>query len=271
MTVAISISPTQSDLQRLLGAFLVDVLPPNTSVIGAQPNQVAEPKNPNFVMMMPTRFERLETNIDSVQDVRIVGSISGSTLAAASVRGNITIGAILFGPTVPRGTKIIAQDSGAPGGSGTYEINSNLTVPANSVFSAGLKTMTQKSVVTVQLDFHAASYLATDMAQTVSTAFRDEYATRFFKAFGLPITPLYADDPGWRPFVNAEKQYEWRWVIEAKLQIDQSIMVPQEFADSVALTLLNVDAVAPPVPPSSGPSLDYSQADNSQYQPGLGA
>lgn len=270
MTVAISITPTHSQLQQLLGSFLVDILPPNTSVIGGQPNQVAEPKNPNFVIMTPIRFERLSTDFDGVEDVRFMGTVIGNILSATNVTiGAIIPGAILFGPGIPFGTRILSQSSGVPGGAGNYTINSSVTTVTNKVMAAGLKPLTQKAAVTVQCDFHAASYLATDMAETLSTAFRDEYATRFFKASGLPITPLYADDPIWRPFINAEGQYEWRWVVEAKMEIDQTIRVPQQFADKVHIDLRTVpfeESIGP-----AGPSLDYSRETNSMYQPGLGS
>ena len=46
--------------------------------------------------------------------------------------------------------------------------------------------------------------------------FRSSYAVDFFAALGGAITPLFASDPRQMPFVNAEQQYEDRYVIEAE-------------------------------------------------------
>jgi hypothetical protein len=48
------------------------------------------------------------------------------------------------------------------------------------------------------------------------------------------------------PFTNAENQSEWRWVLDAELQVNQVISVPQQYADAVTPTLISVDAVYPP-------------------------
>jgi hypothetical protein len=45
--------------------------------------------------------------------------------------------------------------------------------------------------------------------------------------------PLYADDPRYMPFVNENQQYEWRWVLEACFQVNQTVVVPKQYADAV--------------------------------------
>ena len=104
-------------------------------------------------------------------------------------------------------------------------------------------TLMQEAEVTVQLDFHSADPLSSsDVTETVATLFRDEYAVTQFAGqvpdFG--VVPLYAGEPRQIPFLNAENQYETRWVLELMMQVDQTVAVPQTFADSAAVVLVEV-------------------------------
>jgi hypothetical protein len=45
--------------------------------------------------------------------------------------------------------------------------------------------------------------------------------------------------------MNAESQYEWRYVLDIHLEIEQTIQVPQTFADSVDPTFVSVEASYP--------------------------
>jgi len=86
-------------------------------------------------------------------------------------------------------------------------------------------------------------YSAGDFCQTVSIAFRDEYATTYFQSLTAPLNsvgPLYADDPRQSPFTNAENQLEWRWSLDAHLQVNETISIPQTYADSVTIILQEV-------------------------------
>ena len=119
---------------------------------------------------------------------------------------------------------------------------------ASGTLSSGAKLIRQNSAFTVQLDFHSLDKTtAADMAETISTAFRDAYAVEFFGAISDEITPLYADDPRYLPFQNENQQFEQRWVVEARLQVNQTIAVPSQFADSATVTAISVEA-GPPYP-----------------------
>jgi hypothetical protein len=78
------------------------------------------------------------------------------------------------------------------------------------------------------------------MAQTVSTLFRDDFAVQQFanQDPNYGVAPLLADDPKQVPFLNAEQQYETRWVVDVKLQTNQVIDWPMQFADQLAITIL---------------------------------
>jgi hypothetical protein len=91
----------------------------------------------------------------------------------------------------------------------------------------------------VQLDIHGPS--GSDGAQVIATLFRDDYAVQ---AMGPDVCPLYATDGHQMPFVNAEKQYEDRWVMTAVMQINPIVSTSTEFADTVTVTLKLADGAA---------------------------
>jgi len=102
--------------------------------------------------------------------------------------------------------------------------------------------------VVFQLDFHSANVGdSSDMAQTIATLFRDPYATEFFSALTPPIdvAPLYVDDPRQMPFMNAEQQFETRWIVDVHLEANQVVSVGQQYADSVDIGLVSVTAAYP--------------------------
>lgn len=245
------LSPTQSNVQASLAAFLANVtgLTPGTTIISGQNNRVPEPAPPVFIVMTPIRFDRLETNLDTYADVKLMGSIAGTVLTVSSiVFGTIVLGSALISVSALANTTVISQTSGTAGGAGTYVVSPSQTV-ASQIMSCGSQALTQGAEVTVQLDFHSADLTAGDLAQAVSTAFRDQFAVDFFGALSPPLSgavPLYADDPRQMPFLNAEQQYEWRWVLEAHMQVNQVLSVPLEFADVVQVTPKSVQATYHP-------------------------
>lgn len=275
MPVTATISPTQSDIQKALGLFLMDVTGLSTAaIVAAIPNKVAEPKFPNFIVMTLLRFERISTSVDGYEDVKFLGTVASQVLTVSQmIAGTIESGDPLSGTGVPFGTIIVSQIDGVSGGVGTYNINSEIAISQQAVLSAGTKSITMSSVAVVQLDFHSDGYASSGFAQTVSATFRDPYGVEFFAGLDAPLNtigPLYADQPAMRPFVNAEKNYEWRWVLEARLQVNQTVSVPQQFFDSITVQLIDVDAVYPPDFPGGSFSLDFSNPDNSQYIPSPG-
>lgn len=261
-----NVSPTQSQVQAALGAFLTAVLPPlgadgkPVSVIAAVENRVPEPDGVAFVVMTPIRFQRLATNEDSSEDCKFTGSIAGNTLTVSAidptVGGAIVAGATIFGVGVAAATVVQAQLTGTPGGVGTYRVSGSQTVSLRTL-SAGEVQMLQEAEVTVQLDFHSAPpadgtpnpAAAGDMAQTVATTFRDEFAATFFAGLAPPlnsVAPFTADDPRYVPFWNDQQQAESRWVSEVRLQVNQTISIPKTYADVVSIIPVNINAAYPP-------------------------
>lgn len=253
------ISPGQDDVFRVLGDFVYAVLPSGIIFQQGQANRVPEPREQNFVVAWPISFPRLATNVDSYLDVAFLGSIDDDVLTVtevyAIVDGSsigtgvdpkpIEVGDTVYGTDVEAGTKIVAQTSGTPGGVGTYTVSVSQTITAEKM-ACGAQDIVQAVEWVVQMDVHGPQ--ASDNAQILSTLFRDAYAVDYFAAhqFGAGrVVPLYADDPRQMPFLNGEQQYEDRLIVTARLQVNQTVRVPQQFADELDdLTL--VAATSPP-------------------------
>lgn len=265
--IVTSLAPTQTDIFTALRSFLLDILPSSVQVFQGQDNRVPEPILGDFVVMTPLRRERLETNIDEYLDTCFVGSVSGLVLTVTQMNipvpssglgqfplgigglgvseaggAPVTIGAQLFGVGVTDGTVITGQTSGATGGVGTYTLSASQSV-GSRILASGIASITQNTKVTIQLDVHGDS--SANNAQTISTLFRDDFAFLFFAALNPDIAPCYADDPRQAPFISAEQQYENRWVVEAILQVNETVSVPQMFAGALAATLIEVEAAYP--------------------------
>jgi hypothetical protein len=249
-----TVSPNQSNIQQAVRSFLLAVLPATgsdgkpISVIAGQQNRSAEPAGSDFVVMTPVAFERLWTNVDASADVKVVGSIVGTTLSITEViSGAVTPGASLFGTGVAPGTTVVKALGGTAGTQ--FQVSPSQSAGPQTM-SAGATSITQGTNVTVQLDFHGSNdTVAGDMAQTVSTLLRDPFGVTFFAGLDPPmngVVPLHADDPRQVPFINAEQAYEWRWILEAHLQVNQNVQVPQQYADAATVEVEDVTALYPP-------------------------
>lgn len=104
---------------------------------------------------------------------------------------------------------------------------------------------TQNVDLLLQMDVHGS--LSADYAQIITTLLRDGDAVRFFAESGVPCAPLHADDPKQVPFVNAENQFEDRWIVEAHIQANQTVSaIPQQSAIAANIKTIEVDAAYPP-------------------------
>jgi hypothetical protein len=243
--MAIAISLVEASIFKALGDFLTSILPAACGVYKAQVNRVPEPIGPDFVMMTPIGRERLETNVDGYGDSVFKGSIAGMLLTVTEFDYGtpIAVGSPVFGVGVADNTVVSALGSGS-GGAGTYTVGPSQTVAGPIVLAAGGETMLQPTQATVQLDVHGPN--SADNAQIISTMFRDDYAVQALAASGFDLAPLYAGEPHQAPFMNAEQQVEYRWVVDAVLQVNPVLTVPQQFADQLVAGVIDVDAAYPP-------------------------
>lgn len=241
----VSITLTEDQTFAAIGGYLVAILPPGTPIVRGQVNRVPEVAAPNFVIMWPLLRERIETNTDSYADSVFEGSVAGGVLTVTSVSETedapIVVGSNVFGVGLAVNTVVTGLLTGE-GGTGTYSVSPSQTL-ATQVMAAGTAELLAPTKLTVQLDVHGPA--SADNAQKVSTTFRDEWAVDQFASSGLDVTPLYCEDPRQVPFLNAESQYEDRWTIDIHLQVNPVVVVPQQFADAVALDVVSVDEAFP--------------------------
>ncbi len=96
-----------------------------------------------------------------------------------------------------------------------------------------------------QLDFFGTG--ASDAARMVNLLVRSDYAFSVF-ATQTPevLAPLYATEARQVAFVNDSEQYEPRWMFEFHAQYNPVILVPQDFATSLEVNPVSVDAAFPP-------------------------
>ena len=250
MPMSLTLAPDESAITTALGAFLNGIglicTVPQAAVecVLGQGNRVPEPQGPDYVVTWPLRRDRIATNVDEYQDCTFIGSIADEVMTVSVVTlGAIEAGGPVFGPTVAAGTYVVEQSTGPDGGAGTYSVNIPQNV-ASGPLAGGTKTITQSISLALQMDVHGPN--SSDNAQLISTLLRDEYGVDAFAAIeatGGTVTPLYTSDPKQVPFVNAEKQFEDRYIVEAVLQCDQSVSnVPQQFFDGATITGISVEA-----------------------------
>ena len=90
----------------------------------------------------------------------------------------------------------------------------------------------------IQLDVYGDN--AADAAAMLQTVFRTDYAFDWM-ADGYAIRPLYTEDPRNMAFINDAMNYESRWMLEVHLQANQTTTLPQDFAQSLHIGLVEVD------------------------------
>lgn len=236
-----TVTPNQDDIQTALGTFLTGILN-GADVITGQVNRVPEPSTSNFAIMWAINRNRLSTNIDSTEDVLFTASIVGTLMMVTAIQyGEIQSGLQVFGVGVSANTFVSNQMSGTPGGMGVYTITPSQNVIGT--MAAGFIEAMQPTEVIIQVDVHGPA--SADNVQIISTLFRDTYGVDRLHEINPNITPLFTSDPRQIPFANAEQQIETRWIIEAHLQVNQQVLVPQQFADVIEVDLINVEATYP--------------------------
>lgn len=238
----ISITPNQSQIYTALRAFLLAVVPDGVEVITGQTNRTPEPKSSTFIMMNITRTERLRTNVDTYADCKFTGSIVGNILNVNAFAPNskpLTLGQPVWGTCGVLPNTIVTGTTQSVGGTGPFQVSNTQTV--NGSMSAGGTTFEIGSEFIIQCDVHAPDDSSSDVAQTIQTMFRDQFAVDLFRSFPWDIWPIHCDDPRQVPFINASDQYETRFIVEIHLQANQIVSgVGQQFFDVAKINLIEV-------------------------------
>ena len=242
----ISLAPTDAVIFKALGQFLQTILPipaanlivsPTSSIeiVRGQNNRVPIPLGPDFVVMTPLTRPRLATNIDTYADCFFTASIAGTVMNVSNIGfGLLLTGATIFGSGVAANT-IVTGTLGA----GSYSIYPSQNVPSTPM-ATGIETILQKSEIVIQTDVYGPN--AHDNAMIISTLFPDDYAWQLFGGANSLITPLYADEVRQMSLEIGEQQWEIRETIDLHLEINQSVVVAQQFASVVKINTISVDA-----------------------------
>lgn len=237
MTTQLKLNITEKDIFSALRFFLSSILPSGIDVFKAEINRVSEPETDDFVVMSRTLNERISTNINSYEDDYFIGSINGTVLTIESVgNGTISLNDFVVGNGVLSGTIITGFLTGA-GGIGTYSIN-NPQIVNSIIVQTGINNILEPTKITIQLDIHGPD--SANNAQKITTLLLSEYAYNKFKEYGFDIVPLYAGEPKQMPFMNAEQQYEIRWIVEVILQANNIIGISQQYAYQLEVGLIDV-------------------------------
>lgn len=105
----------------------------------------------------------------------------------------------------------------------------------------GTTTTEQGTLVHVQMDFYGPQ--SNEWAVAAEMLWRDEYACDILRP---ECQPLYTNDARMVPLVTGEEQYLERYTLTAMLQWNPVTVTPQQFADALDVTIIEVDSAYPP-------------------------
>ena len=236
------LSFTEAQAFAALRALLLQVVPAGTPVIRGQDNRVPEPTEGDFLVVTPLIMSRLGTNDTGYFDDVFTGSIAAGVLTVSAIAKldlGLSTGMLLLDGGWPTmnllpGTIITGQLSGSLGGTGTYAVSPTQTVVAETMYAGSRVDLTQTDV-TVQIDVHGPN--SGNNVRIIESLFRSEYAVDLMGASGVEFVPLYCSDPHQAPFVNDSNQVEYRWSMDAHLQLSSTVRTPQQFATEVEIDL----------------------------------
>jgi len=232
--------PNQVNIFQVVGDFITNVISTaGFEVVQGQVNRTPEPANADFAVMWPILRNRIETNTDAAIDTLFTATIAGTVMTVSAVAfGTIEVTNEVFGNNVTAGTTIVPGGTGT-GGVGTYNLSASSTVASPEQMACGTITVTQPTEVVIQLDVHGPN--ASDNAQIISTMWRDDYGYNFINGENNAMAPLFTSDPRMAPFSDAEQQIEIRYILELHLQVNQAVIIPQQFAGVVEVDVISVE------------------------------
>ncbi|MDK1185171.1 MULTISPECIES: phage neck terminator protein [Cronobacter] len=98
---------------------------------------------------------------------------------------------------------------------------------------------TEVRQVDIQVDIYGDN--AGDRAVAVETTFASDYAWNKIKSLDARLAPLYSSPAIQAPMINAEEQWEERYVLTLSLQAHITISLPQDYFDKAEISTEMVD------------------------------
>jgi len=237
-----TISLIETQAFQAIRVFLTTVVSSDVEVIRGQDNRVGEPLSPDFCIIWPLLQQRLSTNRTTYSDNYILGFITNNILTVEQLlSGNVPIGQLVFDVLGSLDHAVInVQLDGNPNGTGDYQLSVSRTL-AQSVLYCGIRDDFAPVQLSVQLEVHGPN--SSDNARIIDTLFRSDEGVDIFHETGFDVTPLYCDEARYLPFINAQQQYEYRWVLDLNLQINPVITTLQQFAAQLKAQSIPVDVI----------------------------
>jgi hypothetical protein len=236
---------TENAIYTALRTFLNSaVTTADIAIVRGQQNRVAQPPGSNFIVFTPLRNERLGTTQTAYVEIQFNGSIAGNVLTVAEMTwgGGILPGSVVRHRTVgtvANNTAIITQTSGTAGKVGTYTITPGGQTVALSPLYISTRFDLAPTQLTVQLDVYGPDSWAN--AQAIETLFRSSYGVQAIDVLSINAAPLYCDSARQIAFIDGEREYEDRWMMELALHVNPTIGTVQDAAEAIDVILVPAD------------------------------
>ena len=101
---------------------------------------------------------------------------------------------------------------------------------------AGSRFDLAQTEMSIQIDVHGPE--SGNNVHVIETLFRSEYAVDVMNAFGVSVVPMFCSDSRQAPFVNDQEQVEYRWTLDAHVQINSTVRTPQQFLTEVEVAVI---------------------------------
>ena len=105
------------------------------------------------------------------------------------------------------------------------------------------RILTEQVQVTMQVNLFGPA--SSNQMQLVTALWRDMQAVDFFRASGVPITPLATSSTRQLGFETGERQYDDLWTVDLTMQVTLTTRLPQDFATSIPVVLTEVQTTYP--------------------------
>ncbi|MGY0156363.1 phage neck terminator protein [Edwardsiella tarda] len=119
----------------------------------------------------------------------------------------------------------------------TRSINQDTGSPSTSAMG-----WTEVRRADIQVDIYGAN--AGDRAVTLETVFASGYAYDKIKAIDARVAPLYSTAAIQAPMIDAEQQWQERWMITLSLQAHITVSMPQDYFDKADISTVMADVKA---------------------------
>lgn len=137
---------------------------------------------------------------------------------------------------MPKGQFCILTPLRFPRLSTTRDIKQDTGSPATS--SMGYTEIRQADI---QIDIYGDS--AGDRAIALETVFTSGYAYEKIKALDSRLAPLYSSAAIQAPMINAESQWQERYIVTLSLQAHITVSFPQDYFDKAEISTQQVDSL----------------------------